>query len=346
MRGEESLDLPSQRDIQTSIVLPAYNESETLEELVFEIQSVCERAEMAAYGPVEILVVDDGSTDGSRELLRTLSEEVSVLSAIFLQRNFGQSAALAAGIDIAAGELIVTMDADGQNDPADVPPLLATLSEGADCVSGWRRDRQDPLSKTIPSKIQTRLAMLTGPQIHDFGCTLKAYRAAALKTIDLYGEGHRYIPAKLHKRGYTITEQEVNHRPRAAGHTKYGTRRLVRGLIDLLFILFWNRYSTRPIHFLGGGGIMLMTAGFVIGSHAVILKYLFNIQLVPRLPRLVLTATLLIFGFQSFMFGVLAEMIAKQHYRDELPYQIGEVCGFNRGEDTVPTETSNTSRGL
>jgi glycosyltransferase involved in cell wall biosynthesis len=246
---------------------------------------------------------------------------------VFLRRNFGQSAALAAGIDHATGEYVVTMDADGQNDPADIPRLLSELSEGYDCVSGWRRDRDDPLRKTVPSAIQGRLARWTGPDIHDFGCTLKAYRAVGLDDIDLYGEGHRYIPAKLYRRGYDITELPVDHRPRTAGETKYGTRRLLKGFVDLLFHAFWTRFATRPSHFLGGIGLFLAGIGGLIGGHAVLIKYAFGASLAPRTPRLLLSIGLVLFGFQLLMFGFLAEMIVKQQYRHDRPYRVRTVVG-------------------
>jgi glycosyltransferase involved in cell wall biosynthesis len=312
-------------DVQTSIVLPAYNESENLEPLIDEIQSTFR--DNTTYGPYEIVIVDDGSTDGTAETIRQIATDRDEVTGVLLRRNFGQSAALAAGIDYATGTYIVTMDADRQNNPADIPELLTKLEEGYDCVSGWRRDRDDPLSKTIPSAIQTRLAKLTGPDIHDFGCTLTAYRAAGLKEIDLYGEGHRYIPAKLHKRGYKITELPVDHRPRTAGETKYGMKRLLKGFVDLLFHVFWNRFSTRPSHFFGGIGLVLMTVGTLIGSHMVFLKYAFGRSLEPHVPRLILTVALVIFGVQLVMFGFLAEMIVKQQYRDEEPYRVNAIIG-------------------
>lgn len=320
--------------VRTSVVAPAYNERENVRPLVEELLETFARPDAGPYSPIEIVLVDDGSTDGTREAIRDLADVVPEVRGVVLQRNFGQSAALAAGIDNAAGEWIVTIDADGQNDPADIPDLLSALAEGYDCVSGWRRDRSDPLSKTLPSAIQTRLAWLTGPDIHDFGCTLKAYRGDALRDIDIYGEGHRYIPAKLHKQGYRITERPVGHRERTAGETKYGVTRLVKGSIDLLFHAFWNRYSTRPIHFLGSSGLLLMGAGTVLGVHAIFLKYVYGIELVPRTPRLILTVALVLFGFQLLMFGFLAEMLAKLHYCTEKTYRIERI----HGRDSEPTD--------
>jgi glycosyltransferase involved in cell wall biosynthesis len=311
--------------IALSVVMPAYNEVESISELVGETLEVLEDG--WSDGAYEILVVDDGSTDGTLGELRRLADEHPAFRAVELRRNFGQSAALAAGIDEARGRVIVTMDADGQNDPADIPRLLDRIEEGYDCVSGWRRDRRDPASKRIPSRIQTALARLTGPDISDFGCTLKAYRAEALRDIDLYGEGHRYIPAMLYNRGYDITEIPVNHRRRLGGETKYGPTRLIKGSVDLLFHIFWNRFSTRPLHLLGGLGTVMFGAGFLIGAHAVFVKYVYGAALLQRLPRLMLTVALVVFGLQLLMFGVLAEMIAKLHYTDQRPYRIAEVYG-------------------
>lgn len=314
-----------------SVVLPVYNEADNLTPLTKELVPVLDSA---GYD-YEIFFVDDGSTDDSRESIHHLAELFAPVRGVFLRRNFGQSAAIAAGIDHANGEYIVTLDADGQNDPADIPRLLDRLEAGYDCVSGWRKERNDPVAKRIPSRIQTYLARFTGPDIHDFGCTLTAYRAAALHDITVYGEGHRYIPAKLYKHGYRITEEEVNHRERKHGDSKYGAGRLVRGLVDLGFHIFWNRYSSRPAHVLGGGGLMLILLGALIGGHAIVLKYLFGISLVPRLPRLVLTALFVLLGTQLVVFGLLAEMHTKRFYRNEREYRVSAAVGFDVDEPTA-----------
>jgi glycosyltransferase involved in cell wall biosynthesis len=320
-----------------TVVLPAYNEGANLPEVIREISAVLEKRVDVDPASYEIIVVDDGSTDDTAALLEKLTDEYPAVVGIRFTRNFGQSAALAAGIDASQGDYIVTMDADGQNDPADIPKLIEMLEAGYDCVSGWRRDREGPLSKRIPSAIQTRLAKLTGPDINDFGCTLTAYRASALADIRLYGEAHRYIPAMLHKRGYRITEVEVNHRPRTSGQTKYGWRRLIRGFVDLCFHIFWNRYSTRPLHFLGGAGILSFLLGLVIGGHAVLLKYALGQSLIPRLPRLILTVALILFGIQLVMFGFMAEVLVKLYYRDDTPYRIAEVVRGDEQDAPEPT---------
>jgi len=318
-------------DVVTSVVMPAYNERGNVKPLVDELVPVFDDERMHPYRPFEVVIVNDGSSDGTRESITSLAANYEPVRGVFLTRNFGQSAAISAGIDQATGEFIVTMDADRQNDPRDIPDLLAELEQEHDCVSGLRRDREDPLSKRVSSAIQTRLAKLTGVDIHDFGCTLKAYRGSALRDISLYGEGHRYIPAKLHKRGYQVTEREVNHRPRTCKETKYGHARLYRGFVDLLFHLFWNRYSTRPSHLFGGFGVLFMLVGGVIGAHAVILRLVFQVPLTPRLPRLLLIVSLVLFGFQMLVFGLLAEMITKLYYRDDQPYHIRGVVENREG---------------
>lgn len=313
------------RNIRTSIVLPAYNEAGNISPLVNEIKEVFDG--LTEYAPYEIILVDDGSTDDTRQIVDSFAKKHPEVCGVLLSRNFGQSAALYAGIKQATGDWVVTLDADRQNDPMDIPKLLDKLTEGYDCVSGWRRDRDDPVTKTVPSAIQTRLARWTGPDIHDFGCTLKAYRAPALKGISLYGEGHRYIPAKLYHRGYDVTEVEVNHRPRTEGQTKYGAARLIKGFVDLLFHAFWNRFSTRPIHFLGGFGLLSFGVGTLIGIHALYLKYGLGQSLLPRLPRLMLVVALVLFGLLMVMFGFLAEMITMLHYREREAFRIESVVG-------------------
>jgi glycosyltransferase involved in cell wall biosynthesis len=315
----------SGRAIRTSIVVPVYNEEANVGPLVDEILDVL--ADNPSLAPAEVIFVDDGSTDGTVDELRAAVEKSEEIRVLVLSRNFGQSAALAAGIDHATGEFVVTMDGDRQNDPADIPRLVEELQQGYDCVSGWRKERRDPLSKRIPSAIQTKLATWTGPNIHDFGCTLKAYRAEALDAVNLYGEGHRYIPAKLYNHGYSITEIPVNHRERTAGSTKYGAARLLKGFVDLTFQVFWNRYSTRPIHFLGGLGLLAVFIGTVIGTHALYLKYVLGDSLLQHLPRLVFVVALILFGLLLVMFGFLAEMIAKIHYREQSPYRIDSTLG-------------------
>ncbi len=309
-------------EIEVSVVVPVHNERGNLPQLLEEIDATFATERMAMYWPYELIFVEDESDDGTAEWVDDAALANENVRSIHLRRSFGQSAALAAGFDAAEGRIVVPMDGDLQNDPADIPRLLEKLEEGYDCVSGWRRDRNDPWHKTIPSAVQTRLAKLTGPDINDFGCTLKAYRREALDDISLYGEGHRYIPAKLYDKGYSVTEIEVNHRPRTNGESRYGAGRLVRGFVDLLFHWFWVQYSSRPLHLFGTAGFLTMGLGSSIGVFSLVQRYAFGVPLDPRTPRLMLVVLLITFGVQLLVFGTLAEMLTKQHYRDEPEYRI------------------------
>lgn len=312
-----------------SVVTTTYEEEANLPTLLEELFDVFEQPEaMAEYRPYEIIVVDDPGTDGTREVIREYAEQYPEVRGIFNRRRFGQSAGLKAGIDHSRGSIVVTLDADLQNDPADIPKLLDTLEDGYDCVSGWRKDRHDSLGKKIPSRIQTPLAKLTGPDINDFGCTLKAYRGQAIRDIDLYGEGHRYIPSRLHKLGYSITEVEVNHRPRVHGESRYGIGRLLRGFADLLWHLYWVRWSSRPSHLLGVAGLVMLGVGGAVGGHATVNRLVFGAPVMEHLPRLLASVALVIVGIQLLMFSVLAEMLAKQYYQQESEYRVAEYVGF------------------
>ncbi|MCX6694935.1 MAG: glycosyltransferase family 2 protein, partial [Candidatus Altiarchaeota archaeon] len=227
--------------MDVSIVIPVYNERHNVTKLYEAIEETMRNIRRT----YEIIFVDDGSKDGTTQELRSICFSDRKVKCVMLRRNFGQTAALSAGIAKAAGEVVITMDADLQNDPKDIPKLLEKIREGYDVVSGWRKSRKDPLfGKKIPSLFSNWLARkLTGVKIHDFGCSLKAYRREAIKGVQLYGEMHRYIPALLYNKGFTVAEVEVNHRPRAHGKTKYGVSRLLKGLMDLMYIKFWSTYS-------------------------------------------------------------------------------------------------------
>lgn len=305
-----------------SVVLPAFNEAANLVDLIPEL---IDSLSYSDYANEEIVIVDDGSTDDTAEKCRhaaALYEEVRFVS---LQSNYGQSAALAAGFEHASGDVLIPMDADGQNDPADIPRLLDRLEDGYDCVSGWRKERNDPLQKRIPSQIQTHLAMLTGPDIHDFGCTVKAYRAEVIAELSLRGEQHRYIPARLHNLGYSVTEIEVNHRERNNGDSHYGTGRIVRGFVDLVYNLFRNRYSKRPMHLFGGLGMAITSLGIAIGLYLVALKYGAGTSLNARMPALLLSVSCTLFGSGMFAMGLITELLSEIQYRDERPYRVAEV---------------------
>lgn len=314
-----------QTDVAVSVVLPVYNEVENIPILFDELTAVFQSPEMDGYREYEVIFVEDGSDDGTGELIDNYAAEHPHVQSIHLARNWGQSAALAAGFDVSRGEIIVPMDADLQNDPQDIPALIRRIEVGYDCVSGYRKDRNDPVTKTIPSGIQTRLAKLTGPDINDFGCTLTAYRAEALEGISLYGEEHRYIPAQLYDRGYSITEVEVNHRPREHGESRYGFGRLLRGFSDLIFHLLWNRYSTRPFHLFGGGGFVIFMLGMLLGSWFVVAKYALGQPLGPNLPQLLLAVGMVLFGALMVVFGVVIQFLTRMYYDDRPEYRVERV---------------------
>lgn len=263
----------------------------------------------------EIIFVDDGSSDKTFEELKSLHEKDKRVRVIKLRRNFGQSAAMSAGIEHARGKVIITIDADLQNNPADIPLLLEELEKGYDVVSGWRHNRHDPLSKRLFSKLANFIrGKLTTESIHDSGCTLKAYRADSLKDLELYGEMHRYIPAILSWKGYKIGEVKVAHRPRIHGKTKYSWQRIIKGLLDLILITFWQRYSLRPMHVSGGLGLILATAGTVLGGYLGIQRIFFDHDLADR-PLFLMAILMVIVGIQFISFGVLADIMIRVYYK-------------------------------
>nr|WP_264475107.1 glycosyltransferase family 2 protein [Salinirubrum litoreum] len=314
--------------IQLSVVLPVYNEKGNLRPLAEELREVLE----SEYDHWEALFVDDGSTDGSYGVLRELHEEDDRIKVIRFRGNFGQSPALDAGLDYALGEVVVTMDSDGQNDPADIPRLVDKLEEGYDCVSGWRSDRDDPLGKRISSRFASGLRQaFLGTELHDYGCTLKAYRRPAAKDMDLTGEMHRYIPALLSWHGYRIAEVEVNHRPRTAGETKYSWQRLPKGFLDLINVWFWQKFSGRPLHVFGGLGILSMGIGSLAGLYAAWLKLTASANLSETALPLFAVFMVMI-GVQFFLSGILADISIKgyQHAKNEEPYRVRDVLDHDR----------------
>lgn len=307
--------------MKVSVVFPVYNEARNLKQLYKETRKVVK----SNYEDWEMIFVDDGSEDDSYRVIETLVKKDKNVKGIRFRRNFGQSEALMAGFDHAEGDYIVTMDADLQNDPKDIPKLMDKLKEGYDCVSGWRKDRKDSLGKRFASWIQTKLAMMVGPRIHDFGCTLKVYTAESVDNINLYGEDHRYIPSELHRQGFKVTEVQVNHRPRKHGKTKYGSFRLLKGGFDLFFQFFWKHFSATPLHFLGTVGFLFTTIGFGIGIYRVLMKYIHDISVTDEMAQLLLSISMVVFGFLLLMFGVLAEIMMKMYYRDRKNYAVEEV---------------------
>jgi glycosyltransferase involved in cell wall biosynthesis len=294
-----------------SLVIPVYNEADSLVPLVEEIDEA-----LAAYGtPYEIVFVDDGSTDRSFEVMRELAEARDDLCVVKLRRNFGKAAALSHGFAAARGDHIVTMDGDRQDDPSEIANLTAPLSKGYDLVSGWKQRRQDPLNKTLPSKLfNWTVRKASGIPLHDFNCGLKAYKRDVVETISVYGELHRYIPVVAAQAGFRVTEVKVNHRRRTAGRSKYGWQRYLRGYLDLLTVLFLGRYQHRPQHLFGGLGTLLIVVGVLLELYLTIDKLVFGNPIGQR-PMLLLGALLIIVGVQLLSLGLIGELIANSRAR-------------------------------
>ncbi|MBW4447337.1 MAG: glycosyltransferase family 2 protein [Spirirestis rafaelensis WJT71-NPBG6] len=297
-----------------SVVVPIYNEVESIPHLLEAIASTLTASELS----YEIICVDDGSTDGSAEFLRKEAQIRSDLKAVILRRNYGQTAAMSAGFNHAIGKAIVTLDADLQNDPVDIPMLLAKLEEGYDLVSGWRKNRQDgALKRLLPSKIANWLIRrTTSVNIHDYGCSLKAYRAELVADMNLYGELHRFLPALAYIEGARITEIPVRHHARRFGNSKYGLSRTFRVLMDLLTILFMKKFLTRPMHVFGLWGLISMLSGGAIGIYLTFVKLAFHEDIGDR-PLLVLAVLLLLTGVQLFCFGLLAELLMRTYHESQ-----------------------------
>lgn len=294
-----------------SVVIPVYNEEENIAPLL----SGLEKSLTPLGKSFEVIIVDDGSRDQTLTKLKSLKPRYPWLRIVVLRRNFGQSAAFTAGIDHARGEIIVTMDGDLQNDPSDIPKLLAKIEEGYDVVSGWRRTRKDPfLSRKLPSRLANFLiSRLTKVKLHDYGCSLKAYRAEVIKGLTIYGELHRFIPALVSLGGARVTEIEVKHHPRRYGHSKYGLSRTYRVLLDLLLVLFFRKFATKPLHIFGlTGGIMLLF-GFLIESYLSFLK-IFLGQKIGHRPLLLLGVLLILAGINLLGTGLLAELVIRTYY--------------------------------
>jgi glycosyltransferase involved in cell wall biosynthesis len=291
-----------------SIVVPLLNEEATVASLYDEVRD----ALAALEDDWELIYVDDGSADGSyRELLRLHAAHENV-RVVRLRRNFGKAAALAAGVEVAAGELIVTMDADLQDDPAEIPHLLAKLDEGYDIVSGWKSDRQDPFFRRLVSRVyNTATRWATGVALHDMNCGLKVYRAEVFEDIRLYGERHRFVPVLAHHLGFSVTEFPVNHRPRLNGRSRFGIERYLRAPFDLLTIVFMGRYRYRPLHLFGGVGLVSSLAGFAILLYLAVEKI--GGAGIGQRPLLLLGILLVVVGVQSLSLGLIGEMLTSHH---------------------------------
>ena len=290
-----------------SVIIPAFNEIGSLPELMDQL-----RKALHIYKKWEILFVDDGSTDGSTEFLNDLSRKDENVTLIQFHRNYGKSAALAEGFKRAKGEFLITMDADLQDDPAEIPNLMKKLEEGFDLVSGWKKERKDPISKRFPSKIFNYVTrIMTGVKIHDFNCGLKIYRKAVIKTLDLYGGRHRYIPALAGHNKFRISEIQVNHRPRMHGVTKYGGSRLFHGFFDLISIIFMNRYTQQPLHLFGFFGLFCGLASLTVELYVIGRKIFSGHSFYEHLALMLFGAMLFILGLWFFSIGLIAEMITR-----------------------------------
>ncbi len=291
-----------------SVVVPVHDEERSVALLYDELRSALQPLDT----PWEAIFVDDGSTDGTFGALTRLHDAETNVRVVRLRRNFGKAAALVAGFDQASGETVVTIDGDLQDDPSEIPRLLAKLDEGFDLVTGWKTRRRDPISRRVLSRIFNRVtSAFSGVRLHDMNCGLKAYRAEVVHGLRLYGELHRFIPVLAHYRGFRIAELPVNHRAREHGRSRYGVERYLRGFLDLLTVSFIGRYRHRPLHLFGGFGLLLGLAGSAILVYLTVLKTLGHA--IGQRPLLMLGVLLVVIGMQFFSLGLISEMITSHH---------------------------------
>jgi len=309
---------PQEPDV--SLVIPAYEEAESLPELADRIRAACEEAGFT----FRAWIVDDGSRDDTWAVVQALHEDDPRFAGLRFRRNYGKSAALAVGFDRVQGTYVVTMDADLQDDPAEIPGLIDTLKDGYDLVSGWKKHRKDPLRKTVPSRFFNWVTRrISGLPLHDFNCGLKAYRREVVKSVDVYGELHRYIPVLAKWAGYDrVTERAVQHHPRKYGETKFGVERFIQGFLDLITVIFLTRFAVRPMHFFGGLGTLTFTTGVGINLWLTIDKLVFGHPIGER-PLLLLGLLLILFGAQLFTTGLLGEMVIQPRMEDPDTYEVG-----------------------
>jgi dolichol-phosphate mannosyltransferase len=291
-----------------SVVIPVHDEEHSVEALFEELAEALEPLDQ----PWEAIFVDDGSADGTFAALTGLHAEQPNVRIVRLRRNFGKAAALQAGFAQAGGDTVVTIDGDLQDDPAEIPRLLAKLDEGFDLVSGWKTRRRDPLTRRVPSKLFNAVTgRVSGLRLHDLNCGLKAYRAEVVRGLRIYGELHRFIPVLAHYRGFRVAELPVNHRPREHGRSRYGVERYVRGFLDLLTVTFMGRYRHRPLHLFGGLGLLLTTVGVVVLVYLTIVKL--GGEAIGHRPLLTLGVLLVVVGMQFLSLGLISELITSHH---------------------------------
>lgn len=303
-------ETPAPASEMLSIICPVFNEQDNIEELYAKLDAVISQ-------PAEFIFVDDGSSDASYDRLAAIANKDSRVRVIGFRRNFGQTAALSAGIDHAEGDIIIPIDGDLQNDPEDIPRLLAKLEEGYDVVSGWRVDRQDPIHKKIPSVVANRLiSLISGVRLHDYGCSLKAYRREVLSDVRLYGEMHRFVPIYASWEGGRVTEMPVNHHPRTAGTSNYGIERTIKVLLDLMVVKFLTSYSTKPIYVFGGFGMLALLMAFLVFALMVYLK-LAGIADFIQTPLPIATVMFTLVGCLSILLGLVAELTVRTYYESQ-----------------------------
>ncbi len=320
--------------MKISVVIPTYNEEENAALLYDELSGVM-KSMVCDY---EILFIDDGSSDGTLAVLKTIEEADSRVGVVQFRKNFGQTAAMSAGFAYAGGDVIITMDGDLQNDPHDIPRLIDKINEGFDVVTGWRHNRQDTfINRKLPSMIANKIiSWTTGVSLHDYGCTLKAFRREVIKNIHLYGEMHRFIPAIASGMGISFTEIKVNHRARQYGTSKYGISRTIRVVLDLITVKFLLSYATRPIQIFGLLGVISGSAGFLIALIMTIQRQFFDIPLSDR-PLLLLAIVLIFIGIQFISIGLIAELQARTYHETQKKpvYYVKEVFGLKSEDDVI-----------
>ena len=297
-----------------SIIIPVFNEEDNVGPLHDKITAALD----SLGQPYEVIIVDDGSTDQTAQRLKELARSDSRLKVIHLRRNFGQTPAMMAGIDAASGDILIPMDGDLQNDPHDIPKLLAKLAEGYDVVSGWRKDRQDhPLKRNLPSRVANRLiSFISGVHLHDYGCSLKAYRKAIIKNVKLYGEMHRFVPIYAAWQGAKVTEVSVTHYPRVHGVSKYGFDRTIKVILDLIVVKFLDKFAHKPMYLFGGFGLVTFLAAFLMFALMLYLKIFANKSFIETpLPLAVTLFTLM--GFMSIFMGLIAEILMRTYHESQ-----------------------------
>jgi glycosyltransferase involved in cell wall biosynthesis len=311
-----------------SVILPVYNEAPNLEQLNLKLTDALERLARS----YEVIYIDDGSSDESLALLREIAARDSRVRVISLRRNYGQTAAMSAGFDYARGQILIPMDADLQNDPADIGRLLEKLNEGYDVVSGWRKDRKDTwLTRQVPSKLANGLiSTLSGVKLHDYGCSLKAYRRDSLTGVKLYGEMHRFIPVYAARAGGRVTEIPITHHPRTAGKSKYGLSRTIKVIFDLITIEFLSRYLTKPLYLFGSAGLVCLVISFLAFILSLYYRFVEGVHL-NRMPLATLSMIMFAVGVQFIFMGLLAEMVVRTYHesQDKPTYLIREQINID-----------------